>query len=62
VGGAISGSIEGQPFRASPRGVRVAVRVALVAGASDRRKLIELAGEPAALLARLRAWQESGRG
>ncbi len=28
----------------------------LVAGATDRRKLVELAGEPKALLARLEAW------
>jgi uncharacterized protein YggU (UPF0235/DUF167 family) len=28
----------------------------LVAGATDRRKLLELAGEPEALLARLQSW------
>lgn len=33
--------------------------IALVRGAADRRKTLHLAGEPAALLARLEAWRET---
>jgi uncharacterized protein len=34
----------------------------LVSGAADRRKLIELAGDPKALLARLEAWRDGRPG